>query len=146
MSETKPRRLAVRPADIVVAGAGYVGLVSAVAIKQAAPELDVLVVDAAPDGVWERDTRASAIAGRRDPHADAPRGMGRDRTRGRADPRDDRDGFAHQRSGAPVFLTFGGEAEPGEPFAHMVPNVALNGALRARAPKRSASRSAPARR
>ena len=52
---------ASRP-DIVVAGAGYVGLSVAVAIKQAAPGLEVVVVDAAPDGVWERDTRASAVA------------------------------------------------------------------------------------
>ncbi len=33
----------------------------------------------------------------------------------------------------PVFLTFGGEVEPGEPFAHMVANSSLNGALRRRA-------------
>lgn len=33
----------------------------------------------------------------------------------------------------PVFLTFGGEAAPGEPFAHMVLNRDLNGALRRRA-------------
>src|SRR5690606_16733573 len=33
----------------------------------------------------------------------------------------------------PVFLTFGGEAAPGEPFAHMVLNRDLNGALRKRA-------------
>jgi 2-octaprenyl-6-methoxyphenol hydroxylase len=33
----------------------------------------------------------------------------------------------------PVFLTFGGEAASGEPFAHMVANKVLNGALRRRA-------------
>jgi len=33
----------------------------------------------------------------------------------------------------PVFLTFGGEVAPGEPFAHMVDNKVLNGALRRRA-------------
>jgi 2-octaprenyl-6-methoxyphenol hydroxylase len=29
----------------------------------------------------------------------------------------------------PLFLSFGGEVQPGEPFAHMVPNTALSGAL-----------------
>ncbi len=33
----------------------------------------------------------------------------------------------------PVFLTFGGEVEPGEPFAHMVENRLLIDALTARA-------------
>jgi 2-octaprenyl-6-methoxyphenol hydroxylase len=33
----------------------------------------------------------------------------------------------------PVFLTFDGEVGPGEPFAHMVPNRTMNGALRRRA-------------
>jgi len=33
----------------------------------------------------------------------------------------------------PVFLTFDGEVAPGEPFAHMVANRTLNGALRRRA-------------
>jgi 2-octaprenyl-6-methoxyphenol hydroxylase len=33
----------------------------------------------------------------------------------------------------PAFLTFGGEIEPGEPFAHMIENALLSGALLARA-------------
>ena len=33
----------------------------------------------------------------------------------------------------PLFLTFGGEVEPGEPFAHMVENRLVNDALTARA-------------
>ncbi|ALN71697.1 ubiquinone biosynthesis hydroxylase [Aureimonas sp. AU20] len=127
-SQTPPER-----ADIVVAGAGYVGLGIAVAIRQAAPTLDVVLVDAAPEGVWQKDGRASAIA------AAAVRMLGRlgvwDTIRGEAEPiremivTDSRNNDPVR----PVFLTFGGEAEPGEPFAHMVPNVALNGALRARA-------------
>ncbi len=48
--------------DVLVAGAGYVGLSAAVAIKQARPSLGVAVVDAAPPGVWQKDGRASAIA------------------------------------------------------------------------------------
>ncbi|RIY02474.1 ubiquinone biosynthesis hydroxylase [Aureimonas flava] len=133
MSDTPATPAPSRRADIVVAGAGYVGLVTAVAIKQAAPELEILLVDAAPEGVWERDTRASAIA------AAAVRMMTRlgawEAIRDEAEPiremivTDSRTGDPVR----PVFLTFGGEGEPGEPFAHMVPNVALNGALRARA-------------
>ncbi|MBO0904403.1 ubiquinone biosynthesis hydroxylase [Jiella sonneratiae] len=119
--------------DILVAGAGYVGLTTAVAIKEAAPHLSVAIVDAAPDGVWEKDTRASAVA------AAAVRmltqlGIWR-AIEAEAQPitemivTDSKTGDAVR----PVFLTFGGEARPGEPFAHMMPNVRLNGALRARA-------------
>src|SRR5690606_25397427 len=48
--------------DVLVAGAGYVGLATAVALRSARPSLKVAVVDAAPAGVWQRDGRASAIA------------------------------------------------------------------------------------
>jgi hypothetical protein len=48
--------------DVVIAGAGYVGLATAVAIRAARPSLSVAIVDAAPPGVWENDGRASAIA------------------------------------------------------------------------------------
>ncbi|TIU24005.1 MAG: FAD-dependent oxidoreductase, partial [Mesorhizobium sp.] len=48
--------------DVLVAGAGYVGLATAVSMKQARPSLAVAVVDAAPAGVWQKDGRASAIA------------------------------------------------------------------------------------
>src|SRR5690606_17198358 len=48
--------------DVIVAGAGYVGLTIAVAIAEARPSLKVAVVDAAPEGAWQRDGRASAIA------------------------------------------------------------------------------------
>lgn len=47
--------------DVVVAGGGYVGLSVAVAIKQAAGHLNVQVVEAAPEDVWKKDVRASAI-------------------------------------------------------------------------------------
>ena len=48
--------------DILVAGGGYVGLPVAVSIKKAAPHLNVMVADGAPEGAWQRDGRASAIA------------------------------------------------------------------------------------
>ncbi|MGO6905581.1 FAD-dependent oxidoreductase, partial [Rhizobium ruizarguesonis] len=47
--------------DMLVVGGGYVGLSAAVAVKQAAPHLNVAVVEAAPENVWKNDTRASAI-------------------------------------------------------------------------------------
>ena len=46
------------PLDVLVAGAGYVGLAAAVSLKQARPGLAVAVVDAAPAGVWQKDGRA----------------------------------------------------------------------------------------
>lgn len=119
--------------DIVIAGAGYVGLATAVSIKAARPNLVVLIVDAAPQGVWQRDTRASAIAaaatrmldqlgcwGEIAPNAQAMTEMIVTDSR-TSDPV------------RPVFLTFDGEVGPGEAFAHMVANKDLNGALRRRA-------------
>ena len=122
-----------KPLDVLIAGAGYVGLATAVSVKQARPSLVVTVVDAAPPGAWERDTRASAIAAaasrmldRLDcwaeiaPHAQAMTEMIVTDSR-TSDPV------------RPVFLSFDGEIAPGEPFAHMVANRTLNGALRRRA-------------
>lgn len=122
-----------RPVDIVIAGAGYVGLATAVAICDARPSLKVVVVDAAPPEVWRRDGRASAIAAAASrmlarlgvweellPGAQAITEMVVTDSR-TADPV------------RPVFLTFGGEVAPGEPFAHMIMNRDLNGALRRRA-------------
>ncbi|WP_102961480.1 ubiquinone biosynthesis hydroxylase [Mangrovicella endophytica] len=120
-------------ADIVIAGAGYVGLTTAVAIATAAPDLSVVIADAAPEGVWRKEQRASAIAAAA---VRMLRSLGAwEAMRDEAQPiiemivTDSREGDPVR----PVFLTFDGEAMPGEPFAHMVPNVALNGALRKRA-------------
>jgi 2-octaprenyl-6-methoxyphenol hydroxylase len=122
-----------RSVDVLIAGAGYVGLAAAVGIKAARPNLSIAVVDAAPAGSWERDTRASAIAAAAcrmleqlgcwaeiAPEAQAMTEMIVTDSR-TADPV------------RPVFLTFDGEIAPGEPFAHMVDNKVLNGALRRRA-------------
>lgn len=48
--------------DILVAGAGYVGLAVAVSIKKALPDIHIEIVDATPEHVWKNDGRASAIA------------------------------------------------------------------------------------
>ncbi|UXS33276.1 ubiquinone biosynthesis hydroxylase [Agrobacterium tumefaciens] len=116
--------------DVVVAGGGYVGLSVAVAIKQAARHLNVQVVEAAPEDVWKKDVRASAIiaAATRmldvfgiwseiEPEAQPINKMIVTDSK-TADPV------------RPVFLTFDGVVEEGRPFAHMVPNVAMVGALR----------------
>jgi 2-octaprenyl-6-methoxyphenol hydroxylase len=119
--------------DVLIAGAGYVGLAAAVSMKQARPNLAIAVVDAAPEGVWQRDTRASAIA------AAACRMLGRlgcwDDILPQAQPITDMI-VTDSRTADPVrpiYLTFDGEVAPGEPFAHMVANKVLNGALRRRA-------------
>ena len=48
--------------DMLVCGGGYVGLSAALAVKLAAPSLEIAVIDAAPPEVWRKDQRASAIA------------------------------------------------------------------------------------
>ncbi len=119
--------------DIVIAGAGYVGMAAAVAIGQARPAMRIAVVDAAPAGVWKKDGRASAIA------AAAMRMFGQlgclEEILTKAQPINDMIVTDSRTSDPvrPIFLTFGDEAGTGEPFAHMVPNVVMNGALRRRA-------------
>lgn len=119
--------------DVLIAGAGYVGLAAAVAMRQARPGLSVAIVDAAPAGVWRKDGRCSAIA------AAACRML--DRLGAWQEIAPDAQAITEMivtdsRTGdpvRPVFLTFGGEVAPGEPFAHMVANRSLNAALRRRA-------------
>jgi 2-octaprenyl-6-methoxyphenol hydroxylase len=119
--------------DVLVAGAGYVGLAVAVSIREARPSLSVAVVDAAPANVWQKDGRASAIA------AAACRMLGRlgcwDEIAPQAQAITEMIITDSRTSDPvrPVFLTFDGEVAPGEPFAHMVENRVLNGALRRRA-------------
>jgi 2-octaprenyl-6-methoxyphenol hydroxylase len=111
--------------DILVAGGGYVGLSVAVSIKKAAPHLNVMVADGAPEGAWQRDGRASAIAAAASrmlsalglwdemlPHAQPINKMIITDSR-TSDPV------------RPVFLTFDGEVGKDEPFAHMIPNPAM---------------------
>ena len=119
-------------ADVLVAGGGYVGLSTAVAIKHQAPHLAVTLVDAAPEGAELPDTRASAIA------AAAARMLDRlglwQRMRLFAQPinemivTDSRTADPQR----PVFLTFGGgdDVTAGEPFAHMLSNKVLVETLR----------------
>ncbi len=47
--------------DMLVVGGGYVGLSLGLAVKHAAPHLNVEIVEAAPAEVWKKDQRASAV-------------------------------------------------------------------------------------
>src|SRR5690606_31988214 len=122
-----------RSFDVLIAGAGYVGLAVAVSIRDARPNLSIAIVDAAPAGVWERDGRASAIA------AAGCRMLKRlkawEAIEDEAQPITDMVVTDSRTADPvrPVFLTFGGEVAPGEPFAYMVMNKVMNGALRKRA-------------
>jgi 2-octaprenyl-6-methoxyphenol hydroxylase len=118
--------------DIVIAGAGYVGLVTAVAIAASRPSLSVAILDAAPPDAWKKDGRASAIAAaarRMLQQLDCWQVLAAE-----AQPIHEMV-ITDSRTAdpvRPVFLTFDGSVE-GEPFAHMVMNRDLNGTLRARA-------------
>jgi 2-octaprenyl-6-methoxyphenol hydroxylase len=116
--------------DVIIAGGGHVGLSLALALRRALPGLGVKLVDATRPETAAGDTRASAVAaaGRRmllrlgvwhEMAADA-------QAIGEMVITDSRTGDAVR----PVFLTFGGKVEDGQPFAHMVMNVTMIGALR----------------
>lgn len=116
--------------DLLIVGGGYVGLSVAVAVKQAAPHLTVEVIEAAPDNAWKKDPRASAIIAAATKMLEVF-GIW-DRIEPEAQPitkmivTDSRTSDPVR----PVFLTFDGAVEEGRPFAHMIPNVAMVGALR----------------
>lgn len=120
------------PYDVVVAGGGLAGLPLALALRQGLGEgARIAIADpayAAPD-IRSTDTRASAFAagGRR-----LFESLGVwERVAHEAQPMltmeitDSKLGDAAR----PVFLSFDGEVAPGEPFAHMVPNAALQDAM-----------------
>lgn len=135
MADRKADAKARGSLDVLVAGAGYVGLAAAVSLKQARPSLTVAVVDAAPAGVWQKDGRASAIAAAACRMLDQlgvwQEIVGQSQAITEMIVTDSRTSDPVR----PVFLTFDGEVAPGEPFAHMVANADLNGALRRRAQK-----------
>jgi len=117
--------------DVVVAGAGYVGLGLAVALVSEASHLKVAVVDLAPREAIKKEKRASAIA------AAAVRMLDRlgvwETIRKEAQPINEMIVTDSRTADVtrPVFLTFGesGKAE-NEPFAYMVPNQVMISALR----------------
>ena len=120
--------------DVLIAGGGFAGLTLAIALRQGlGPSFAVTVADPALGASHGEDERASAIvaAVRRlfatigvwpAIEADAQPILDMVVTDSRLDD-----------AVRPTFLTFAGEIEPGEPFAHMIENRLLVDALAAKA-------------
>jgi 2-octaprenyl-6-methoxyphenol hydroxylase len=132
------------PVDVLIAGGGHVGLALALALRRAAPRLSVTLVDADALAPGRHDDRASAIAaaGRR-----LLEGLGVwDEIAADAQPINDMIITDSRTRDAvrPVFLTFAGASADDGPFAHMVMNASMVGALRAAALDAGVSLIAPA--
>src|SRR6476659_9961079 len=119
--------------SIVIGGGAFAGLALALAFRQGlGAEIPVIVADPALATRPSRDPRATAIvaACRRlfealgvwDQVSDSQAILDMVVTDSRL-----------EDATRPVFLTFAGEVEPGEPFAHMVENRRLIDALTSRA-------------
>jgi 2-octaprenyl-6-methoxyphenol hydroxylase len=121
-------------ADVLVAGGGFAGLTLAIALRQAlGPTFTVAVADPALGVSHASDERASAIvaaARRLFETIGVWQSVADD-----AQPILDMVVTDSRLNDAvrPVFLTFAGEIEPGEPFAHMIENRKLVDALEAKA-------------
>ena len=117
----------VQRTDVLIGGAGFAGLALAIALRQGlAPSFSVTVVDPAL-GRASKDGRASAIvaaARRLFETIGVWQGV-------EAQPILDMVVTDSRLSDVvrPVFLTFEGDVEPGEPFAHMIENSPLIAAL-----------------
>src|SRR3984957_6619641 len=120
--------------DVLIAGGGFAGLTLALALRQAlGPSFAVTVADPALGVSHADDERASAIVA-------AARRLFEtlgvwDSVSEEAQPILDMVVTDSRLDDAmrPVFLTFAGEVEPGEPFAHMIENRLLVAALAAKA-------------
>src|SRR3569832_1928959 len=119
-----------RQADMVIGGAGFAGLALAIALVEAlGPEFKSVVADPALKHEQSRDPRASAIAA-------AARRLFEaigvwDAVEAQAQPMLDMVVTDSKVDDAvrPTFLTFEGEVQPGEAFAHMIENRVLTDAL-----------------
>ena len=120
--------------DVLIAGGGFAGLTLAIALREAlGPSFAVAVADPALGKTHADDERASAIV------AAARRlfetiGVWKS-VSGEAQPILDMVVTDSRLADAvrPVFLSFAGDIEPGEPFAHMVENRHLVEVLEAKA-------------
>ncbi len=120
--------------DVLIAGGGFAGLTLALALRQGlGPSFSVMVADPALGASQAEDERASAIvaAARRLFEALGVWPAVAAETQPILDMvvTDSR----LEDAVRPIFLTFAGEIEPGEPFAHMVENRYLVDALAAKA-------------
>jgi len=121
-------------ADVVIAGGGFAGLALALALRQGlGNSFRVVVADPAFAAGARPDLRASAIAAAARRMLEALGAW--DAVRTQAQPILDMVVTDSKLEHAlrPVFLTFAGEIEEGEPFAHMIENAPLNAALAAKA-------------
>src|SRR6201994_3486557 len=120
--------------SIVICGGAFAGLALAVALRQGlGADTPVIVADPALATRPSRDPRATAIVAACRRLFEAIGAW--DDVRGAAQPILDMVVTDSKLEDAtrPVFLTFAGDVEPGEPFAHMVENRHLIDALVARA-------------
>jgi 2-octaprenyl-6-methoxyphenol hydroxylase len=120
--------------DILIAGGGFAGLTLAIALRQAlGSSFSVVLADPALGKSHDDDERASAIvaAARRLFEAIGVW----DAVSGQTQPILDMVVTDSRLDDAvrPTFLTFAGDVEPGEPFAHMIENRFLIDALTAKA-------------
>src|SRR6202166_460113 len=116
--------------DLLIGGAGFAGLALAIALRQGLGEsFAVTVVDPALGALKSKDPRASAIAAAARRLFEAIEVW--DAVAGDAQPILDMVVTDSKLDDAvrPTFLTFGGEVEEGEPFAHMIENRHLVDAL-----------------
>ena len=120
--------------DLLVGGAGFAGLALAIALRQGLGDtFTVTVADPTLGSAKSKDPRASAIAAAARRLFEAIEVW--DAVAADAQPMLDMVVTDSKLDDAvrPTFLTFGGEVEPGEPFAHMVENRHLIDALVAKA-------------
>jgi 2-octaprenyl-6-methoxyphenol hydroxylase len=120
--------------DVVIGGAGFAGLALAIALRQGLGDsFTVTVADPALASVPSKDPRATAIAAAARRLFDAIEVW--DAVAAGAQPILDMVVTDSRVDDAvrPTFLSFGGEVEPGEPFAHMIENRHLIDALVAKA-------------
>lgn len=120
--------------DLTIGGAGFAGLALAIALRQGLGDsFAVTVIDPALGADKSKDPRASAIAAAARRLFDAIDVW--DAVDADAQPILDMVVTDSKLDDAvrPTFLTFGGEVEPGEPFAHMIENRHLIDALVAKA-------------
>jgi len=116
--------------EVVIGGAGFAGLALAIALRQALGDLfTVTVADPALAHARSRDPRASAIAAAARRLFEAIEVW--NAVAENAQPILDMVVTDSKLDDAvrPTFLTFGGEVEEGEPFAHMIENRHLVDAL-----------------